>query len=60
MGDERGRGVRNEFYVSNLVCSLRLGVRKKEKILEMGGHQCTFGHVEIELSLKHLNGDFSS
>lgn len=36
------------------------GGMNKEKILELGGHEQTFGHVEIEVSLKHLNGDFSS
>lgn len=40
--------------------TLRPGVTKKEKMLEMGGQECTCGHVKTEGSLKHLKGDVSS
>lgn len=33
-------------------------MKKKKMTLEMGGLQCAFGHVEIEVSLKHLKGTF--
>lgn len=33
-------------------------MKKKKTTLEMAGLQCTFGHVEIEVSLKHLKGTF--
>lgn len=60
MGNEGEGGVRNESQISNLVHSLILGVRNKKKILEMGGHEHTFGYVENEVSSKLLNGDFNS
>ena len=46
MGEEEESGMN-----PNLVHTLRLRVTKEKKILEMGSHEDTLGHIKAEVSL---------